>query len=93
VAHDDDFFAALDCPNSVTWTNDIQGQGYFTATDIACMSDRFDLSSYDDVKQNAKAIYDQVSTKQMPKPDSGEPPWTDEMVNTFACWIKQQCPQ
>ena len=94
--HDHAFFAALNCPNMVTWTNDIKQ--LFTTEDIAHMQAvaGFDLGNYDDVKMWASAIYDRVSpgaAHPMPPPGSGEPPWTAAMVNTFGCWIKQGCPQ
>lgn len=86
---DEKFFADLNCPNAVTWTHDIAK--LFTATDKACMKPRgYDLSNYDDVKAKAKAILGQVAQKKMPK---GAPPWSQEWINTFACWVKQQCPK
>ncbi len=86
------FFANMDCPNQVTWTNDIQKM--FTATDIAHMKTKnIDLSSYQDVMVNAVPIYNQVSNGYMPPPGSGEQPWSQEWVATFGCWIKQGCPQ
>jgi hypothetical protein len=88
-------FASLNCPGSVTWTNDIQK--LFTQTDIDHMKQvtngALDLSSYSSVKIWATKIYSEVSSKAMPPPGSGEQPWTDDMVNTFGCWIQQGCPQ
>lgn len=92
IVHNHAFFAAMGCPNAVTWTNDIQK--LFTPTDIAHMQSKgIDLSSYDDVKINAVPIYTKVSTQKMPPPGSGEQPWPQEWVDTFGCWIKQGCPQ
>ncbi|MDP9263864.1 MAG: hypothetical protein M3O85_06035 [Acidobacteriota bacterium] len=89
------FFAQLNCPNKVTWTNDIAK--LFTATDVAHMKGvtggALDLSSYQSVKIWAAKIYQEVSAGHMPPPGSGEGPWTPAMVNTFGCWIQQGCPQ
>jgi hypothetical protein len=92
-AHNHKFFAALTCPAQVTWTNDIKK--LFTALDVDHMKQvaNFDLSSYQDVKIWATAIYSAVSSGHMPPPNSGEKPWTPDMVNTFGCWIQQGCPQ
>jgi hypothetical protein len=67
----------------VTWTNDIKN--LFTATDVDRMKQAggFDLSSYQDVKVWAAAIYTQVANGTMPPPGIDEDPWTPEMVNTF----------
>ena len=91
--HDHTFFAALNCPNPVTWTNDIKQ--LFTAMDTAHMQSvgGFDLSNYNDVKMWASAIYPRVSNGSMPPPGSGEKRWTPDMVNTFGCWIQQGCPE
>ncbi len=44
-----------------------------------------DLSSYDDVKDHASDIYDQVSNGGMPPlPDR---PWSQERVQTFKIWM------
>ena len=90
--HNHAFFAAMQCPSNVTWTNDIRK--LFTATDIAHMKTKgIDLSDYTSVMINAVAIYTQVSSGGMPPAGSGEQPWSAQWVNTFGCWIKQQCPQ
>jgi hypothetical protein len=92
MAHDHAFFAELNCSGPVTWTNDIQKM--FTATDIAHMKTKgIDLSDYQSVKINAVPIYNQVSAGIMPPPGSGEQPWSPASVNTFGCWIQQNCPQ
>jgi hypothetical protein len=89
------FFAALNCPNAVTWTNDIQG--FFTADDVAHMkqatNNALDLSNYSSVKIWAHKIYSEVQSGSMPPPGSGEQPWSQDKVNTFGCWIQQGCPQ
>jgi uncharacterized lipoprotein YajG len=91
--HDHAFFAAQNCPNPVTWTNDIQN--FFTETDIQHMAMQgrpIHLDSYTDVKVHANQIYSAVSSGYMPQPP--EQPWTvthPDWITTFACWIKQGC--
>jgi hypothetical protein len=67
----------------------------FTPLDIAHMKQakNIDLSSYDSVKIWAAKIYNEVASHDMPPPQSGEASWTQDMVNTFGCWIKQGCPR
>ncbi|HWA61547.1 MAG TPA: hypothetical protein VG939_09230 [Caulobacteraceae bacterium] len=92
MTHDHKFFEAMSCPTSVTWTKDIKQM--FTATDIAHMKTKgIDLSSYQDVMINAVQIYGRVSTGSMPPPGSGEKPWSQAWVQTFGCWIQQNCPE
>ena len=95
MSHNHAFFAALNCPNPVTWTNNIKG--FFTATDVSHMkqvtNNQLDLSSYTSVKIWAHKIYQEVQTGAMPPPGSGEGPWSSDKVNTFGCWIQQGCPQ
>lgn len=90
-----DFFAKLNCPSNVTWTNDIAK--LFTSTDVEHMkqvtNNALDLSNYDSVKVWATKIYQEVSSGHMPPAGSGESPWTQDMVNTFGCWIQQDCPK
>ena len=93
--HDHRYFAALSCPTQVTWTKNIQS--LFTATDVDHMKQvtngALDLSSYSSVKIWAAKIYSEVASGAMPPAQSGEQPWTPDMVNTFGCWIQQGCPQ
>lgn len=93
--HDHAHFAALSCPSSVTWTNDIQAM--FTQTDVDHMKQvtggALDLSNYNSVKIWASKIYSEVAGGAMPPPGSGESPWSQDMVNTFGCWIQQGTPQ
>lgn len=93
--HNHAFFAALSCPTKVTWTNDIKQ--LFTAEDISHMKQvtggALDLSSYSSVMIWASKIYSEVASQAMPPPGSGEGPWTQDMINTFGCWIQQGCPQ
>lgn len=93
--HNHEFFAALTCPTAVTWTNNIKSM--FTQLDIDHMKQvtggSLDLSNYNSVKIWATKIYSYVASDAMPPPGSGEPPWTPQMINTFGCWIQQNCPQ
>ena len=64
----------------------------FTAVDIDHMSGFFDLSNYDDVKNNAQGILARLrakGTKVMPPPPErgGGGPWSPEKINLFASWI------
>jgi hypothetical protein len=95
-----DVFAGLNCPNQVTWTNDIKNM--FTSVDIAHMiaaPQHIHLDSYQSVKIWAVSIYDAVKTGYMPRPGTIGPdgkleqPWSEEQVNTFGCWIAQGCPE
>jgi hypothetical protein len=95
MAHDHKFFAELSCPTSVTWTNDIKGM--FTQEDVDHMKQvtngALDLSDYNSTRVWASKIYSQVASGSMPPPGSGEDPWSEEMVNTFGCWIQQGTPE
>jgi hypothetical protein len=92
AVHSHAFFAAMNCPSQVTWTNDIQK--LFTTLDVQHMKTiGIDLSSYQSVKINAVRIYGAVSNGVMPPAGSGEQPWSDDWVNIFGCWIQQNCPQ
>ena len=61
----------------------------FTQTDVDHMAFAMDLSSHDDVKQNADAILSVVRNGSMPP---GGPRWTDEMCGKFEAWVNQGCP-
>jgi hypothetical protein len=95
MVYDREFFSALSCPTSVTWTNDIAK--LFTSTDVEHMKQvtggSLDLSSYASVKIWATKIYSEVASGAMPPAGSGEQPWTQDMINTFGCWIQQGTPQ
>lgn len=66
----------------------------FSAVDADHMSFMFDLTSYDDVKNNAAGIYDAVSNGRMPPPPSegGDGPWPPDKVATFKQWMDEGCP-
>jgi hypothetical protein len=55
----------------------------FRERDIRSMSFAFDLSSYDDVRNNAEAIYERLANGTMPC-DGG---WQTDDVNRFRAWI------
>ena len=60
----------------------------FRDSDVAAMSAMFDLSSYDDVRSNADAIYQAVSTGAMPCDGA----WPDDKVTTFKAWLDAGTP-
>ena len=51
--------------------------------DVKSMTFAFDLSSFDDVRNNAEAIYDQLASGTMPCDGA----WSDDDVNRFRAWI------
>jgi hypothetical protein len=55
----------------------------FRDGDVKAMSFAFDLASYDDVKENAEAIYDRLEAGDMPC-DGG---WPAGNVERFRAWI------
>lgn len=57
----------------------------FRPKDINAMKRVFDLSSYDDVKKNAEAIYGRLSAGSMPC----DGPWPEENVKLFKKWIDE----
>jgi hypothetical protein len=60
----------------------------FRAEDVEEMSWAFDLSSYEDVRENADAIYERLAEGSMPC----DGPWPEERVETFRAWIDAGCP-
>lgn len=52
---------------------------------------RLDFASYEQVSANAKLIYDQISTKQMP-PGPFDP-LSQAQIDTFKTWMDQGCPR
>jgi hypothetical protein len=52
------------------------------------MSWAFDLASYEDVKENAEAIYERLAEGSMPCDE----PWPDEHVQVFRDWIDAGMP-
>ena len=55
----------------------------FRPDDADAMSWAFDLSSYDDVKEHAEAIYGRLEDGSMPCDE----PWPEEQVQRFRAWI------
>jgi hypothetical protein len=60
----------------------------FRPEDVEEMSWAFDLSSYEDVKANAEAIYERLADGSMPC----DGPWDDEQVQLFRGWIDAGAP-
>lgn len=78
---------------SVSFKTDILPM--FTQQDIDHMQGfgvSLDDYSYMSQSDNAKGVYDQVSSHQMPPSGSGEQPWTDTQVQTLKTWIDEGCP-
>ena len=61
----------------------------FTDAQRRCMSPYLDLSSFDEVKANAEAIYARVRDGSMPADDTA--PWPSEWVALFRRWIDEGC--
>jgi hypothetical protein len=55
---------------------------------------QLDLSNYDDVKNNAGAIYDRVKSTddgfRMPPPP--DPPWSQDKIDLFKRWMDEGFP-
>jgi hypothetical protein len=60
----------------------------FRERDVNSMSFAFDLSSYEDVRGNAEAIYEKLADGSMPC-DGG---WSAEDVQRFRTWIDNDSP-
>jgi hypothetical protein len=65
----------------VTFANDIRP--LFREKDRSSMLDRFDLWSFQDVKDNAQRILAVLRAGRMPCDGA----WSDERINLFAQWI------
>jgi hypothetical protein len=72
--------------DQVTYEQDIRP--LFRDRDIQSMSFAFDLSSYDDVRANAEAIYERLATGSMPCDGR----WPAEDVERFRTWIDEGSP-
>jgi hypothetical protein len=55
----------------------------FRDRDIQSMQFAFDLASYEDVQENAEAIYAALAAGQMPC----DAAWADENVRRFRSWL------
>jgi tyrosinase len=72
-----------------TWYADIRKM--FTPTDITHMKAHgLDLSSYDEVKNNAGNIYGQVAAGHMPPPPNA---WSQAWITTFLNWMTNGFPK
>jgi hypothetical protein len=60
----------------------------FRPQDVNAMDWAFDLSSYDDVKENAEDIYDRLANGTMPCDRA----WPAEQVHLFRAWIDAGAP-
>jgi hypothetical protein len=60
----------------------------FRPQDVEEMSWAFDLSSYEDVRANAEAIYQRLADGSMPC----DGPWDDAQVQRFREWIDAGAP-
>jgi hypothetical protein len=60
----------------------------FRQRDVQAMSWMFDLSAYDDVRENADAILEVVEDGSMPCDE----PWSHEQVAVFRTWTDEDCP-
>jgi len=65
----------------VTFARDIRP--LFNERDVSSMSSHFDLSAYDDVKDNAEPIYERLADGTMPCYGA----WPPENVQRFRTWI------
>ena len=82
--------AAQSCPvtpPTVTFANDIQP--LFKQFQGPMMW-RFDLTSYDTVRDNASLIYGMISTNQMPPPPFQ--PLSADQINAFQTWMNEGFP-
>jgi len=76
--------------DSVGFANDIRP--LFTAIDVDHMSGFFNLSSYEDVKNNAQQIVRRLRAQGgavMPPPPAkgGDGPWSSDKIALFQSWI------
>jgi hypothetical protein len=60
----------------------------FRPMDVEEMSFAFDLSSYEEVRDNAEAIYERLTEGTMPCDE----PWPDEDQERFRAWIDSGMP-
>jgi hypothetical protein len=60
----------------------------FRPEDVEEMSWAFDLSSYDEVKENSEGIYEKLADGSMPC----DGPWDDDRVQRFRAWLDGGAP-
>lgn len=70
----------------VSYARDIRP--LFRDRDVRSMAFAFDLSSYDDVRQNAEAIYGRLANGTMPCDGA----WPADDVKRFRAWIDAGSP-
>jgi hypothetical protein len=68
-------------PESPSFAQDIRP--LFRAEDVEAMDFAFDLSSYDNVRENAEAIYERLEEGTMPCDRA----WPAEQIRLFRGWI------
>lgn len=61
----------------------------FRDKDVQAMKSRFDLSSYQDVKDNAEGILSTVTDGSMPCDQA----WSDEQIAAVQAWISDDFPE
>ena len=61
----------------------------FRPEDSEAMSFAFDLSSYEEVRENAEEIYGRLADGTMPC----DAPWPEEDVERFRAWIDAGMPE
>ncbi|KAK1755500.1 hypothetical protein QBC47DRAFT_401670 [Echria macrotheca] len=71
--------------DGITWDKDVKD--YFTDADVECMKEKrnFDLSEKEDVKKNAKKIYEVTKSGRMPADRTRT--WSAERVANFKAWM------
>jgi hypothetical protein len=79
---DEEVRVMTDGNETVSYEQDIKP--LFRPEDQESMAWAFDLSSYDDVKEHASAIFERLGEGSMPC--DGE--WPDEHVDRFQRWIE-----
>lgn len=60
----------------------------FRPEDVEEMAWALDLASYEDVRENAEAIYERLADGSMPCDGA----WPEERVERFRAWIDAGCP-
>ncbi len=76
-------------PNGTTPTYGKDIKPLFREKDQKAMLKAFDLWSYDDVKANARPIYDEVATGHMPC----DGPWPQSSIDMFKAWMDGGMPE
>jgi hypothetical protein len=68
-------------PQAPTFRQDIRP--LFRPMDVEEMAFAFDLSAYEDVRDNADAIYERLTEGTMPC----DAPWREEDLDRFRAWM------